>query len=161
MRRTTIAVVAAAAVLGLAACDPVANSTTAKSTAAPVPATTAGAPAAAAPAPAGEAAAPAPAPAAAGDGDKLKDVEITGCVVDAVLHWPSAEVKITNHSSKASNYMVQIEFLDATGTRIAEGLAATNGLAPGQASVQKAQGASEAKGKVSCKVIDVTRYAAP
>lgn len=157
MRRTTIAVIAATAVLGLTACDPVASSTTAKSTAAPVPATTAGAPAAAAPAPAGEA----PAPAAAGDGDKLKDVEITSCVVDAVLHWPSAELKITNHSSKASNYMVQVEFLDATGTRIAEGLAATNGLAPGQASVQKAQGASEAKGKVSCKVIDVTRYAAP
>ncbi|MET9611728.1 hypothetical protein [Kitasatospora indigofera] len=150
MRRTTLAVIAAIAVLGLTACDPAATSPTAKSTAAPVPATTAGDPA-----PAGAA------PAAAGDGDKLKDVEITNCQVDAVLHWPSAELKITNHSSKSSNYMIQIEFIDTAGTRIAQGVAATNGLAAGQSSVQKAQGAAEAKGQVSCRVIDVTRFAAP
>jgi hypothetical protein len=153
MRRTTLAVIAATAVLGLTACDPVASSTTAKSTAAPVPATTEGAPAPAGAAPA--------APAPAGDSDKLKDVEISGCTVDNILNMPSADLKITNHSSKASNYMVQVEFLDTAGTRIAEGIAATNGLAPGQSSVQKAQGTAQVKGKVSCKVIDVTRYAAP
>ncbi|WP_354644336.1 FxLYD domain-containing protein [Kitasatospora camelliae] len=37
---------------------------------------------------------------------------------------------MTNHSGKASNYMVQVEFLEASGTRIGEGIAATNGLAP-------------------------------
>ncbi|MFJ1702484.1 FxLYD domain-containing protein [Kitasatospora sp. NPDC088346] len=146
-RAIILTVAATTAVLGLAACDPAATSTS-TGTAAAVPAATA----------AGDAAA---APVAAGDGEKLKDVEITKCTVDATLKWPSAELKITNHSSKNSNYMVQVEFLDAAGTRIGEGVAATNGLAPGQASVQKAQGATETTGKTSCKVIDVTRYAAP
>ncbi|WP_431676022.1 FxLYD domain-containing protein [Kitasatospora sp. KL5] len=155
MRPITLTVAAACLLAGAVACEPPASPTQ-KSTAAAVPAQpAAGAPSAGAPA--GDAAAPAP----AGDGDKTKDVEITKCSADPVLHWPSAELTITNHSSKASNYMVQVEFLDASGTRIGEGIAATNGLAPNQKSMQKAQGATEAKGQLSCRVIDVTRYAAP
>ncbi|MFE3110652.1 FxLYD domain-containing protein [Kitasatospora indigofera] len=146
MRRIILVTIAAAAILGLTSCDP-ADTTTARSTNAAVPAVTGSAPAAA--------------PAPAGDGDKLKDVEITNCTVDATLHWPSAELKITNHSGKASNYMIQVEFLDQSGMRVAEGLAVTNGLAPGQASIQNAQGTAQAKDKVSCKVVDVTRYASP
>ncbi|PBC80098.1 hypothetical protein BX265_5022 [Streptomyces sp. TLI_235] len=151
MRPVTLALAAACLLTGAVACDPSAAGPTQKSTAAAVPAQ----PAAGAP----SAAAAAPAP--AGDGDKTKDVEITKCSADPTLHWPSAELKITNHSSKASNYMVQVEFLDGSGTRIGEGMAATSGLAPGQASIQKAQGATDAQGKLSCRVIDVTRYAAP
>ncbi|GJF32870.1 hypothetical protein KNE206_55700 [Kitasatospora sp. NE20-6] len=149
MRPVTLAVTAVCLLAGVVACEPVATAPTQKSTAAAVPAGSAPA--------AGDAATPA----TAGDGDKAKDAEITKCEVDGTLHWPSAEVTITNHSSKSSNYIVQVEFLDASGTRVGEGMAATNGLAPGQKSVQKAQGASDIKGKMSCKVIDVTRYAAP
>ncbi|GAA2829399.1 hypothetical protein GCM10010441_62340 [Kitasatospora paracochleata] len=145
--RATVLLAAAAATLTLAACDPAATSPTQNSTAAAVPANT-GAPAAGA------------APAAAGDTDKLKDVEITNCTVDATLHWPSAELKITNHSAKASNYIVHIEFVDASGTRIAEGIGATNNLAPNQGAVVKATGPSEVTGKISCRTADVTRYAA-
>ncbi|MEV7181625.1 FxLYD domain-containing protein [Kitasatospora sp. NPDC093679] len=158
MRPITLALATACLLAGAVACEPPADSSTQKSTAAAVPAQpAAGAPSAAAPPAAGDAAAPAP----AGDGDKAKDVEITKCSVDPTLHWPSAELTITNHSSKASNYMVQVEFLDGAGTRIGEGMAATNGLAPNQKSVQKAQGTSTAAGKTSCRLIEVTRYATP
>lgn len=87
------------------------------------------------------------------------DVKITACEVDSALRWPSAKLTITNRSSKTSNYMVQLEFVDAKGTRISEGIAATNNLAPGQAAKETAQGTAEAEGKISCKVTEVTRYA--
>ncbi|MFJ6618173.1 hypothetical protein ACIQOW_11460 [Kitasatospora sp. NPDC091335] len=145
MRRTTLTVLAAgAAVLGLAACDP-STTTSSKSTAPAVAATEAGA----------------PAPAPAGGGDAAKDAEITKCTINDLLKMPEAEVKITNHSSKSSNYIVQLEFTDASGTRVAEGAAATNNLAPNQAAVQKAPGAAQVTGKVSCRITNVTRYAAP
>lgn len=147
VRRTTTAAGLLLAAVALTACNPPASTTTKSDTkapaAAPVQATT---PAAAAPA--------APAD------DESKDVEIASCQVDNALHWPSADLKITNHSAKSSNYIVNIEFVDAGGTRLAEGLAATNNLAAGQAANVKAQGTSEVKGKVSCKVSKVTRYAA-
>ncbi|MER6396823.1 FxLYD domain-containing protein [Kitasatospora sp. NPDC001603] len=153
MRRTTLTITAASlAVLGLAACDP--SATTSKPTGPAVEATTPGAPGATVPS--------LPAiPTVPGAADATGDVELAGCEVDATLHWPSAQLKVTNHSSKSSNYMIQVEFVDAAGTRIGEGVAATNNLAAGQAATLKAQGATDAKGKVSCKVTNVTRYAAP
>ncbi|MFJ5070265.1 FxLYD domain-containing protein [Kitasatospora sp. NPDC088556] len=148
MRRTALTIAAASAtILGLAACDPNATSTsTSKDTA---------------PAAAGSPAATQAAPAAAGGGEAAKDVEITKCSINDLLKMPEAEVKITNHSSKSSNYIVQIEFTDASGTRVAESAAATNNLAPNQSAVQKAPGSAQVNGKVSCKVTNVTRYAAP
>lgn len=144
----TAAAIAAAA--ALTACEPVKSTTTSTATdAKAVPAQT------------GSASAAAQAPAPAGGDDKLKDVEIAACNVDDTLHWPSADVTITNHTSKSSNYLVNVEFVDASGTRIGEGVAATSNLAAGQAAKTKAQGAVDAKGqKVSCKVTSVTRYAA-
>ncbi|MFF4378030.1 hypothetical protein [Kitasatospora sp. NPDC001547] len=160
MRRTALTLLAAGAtVLGLAACDP-STSTSSGSTAPAVAATTAGAPAAPAAGDTAPAAAP-PAAAPAGGGDAAKDAEITKCTVNDLLKMPEAEVRITNHSSKSSNYIVQLEFTDASGTRIAEGAAATNNLAPSQAAVQKAPGAAQVSGKVNCRITGVTRYAAP
>jgi hypothetical protein len=156
MRRTAITITAASlAVLGLAACDP--STTTSKSTGPAVEATTAGAPAA----PGATAPTLPGIPTVPGSADATGDVELAGCEVDATLHWPSAQLKVTNHSSKSSNYMIQVEFVDAAGTRIGEGVAATNNLAAGQAATLKAQGATDTKGKISCKVTNVTRYAAP
>ncbi|MFJ8042595.1 FxLYD domain-containing protein [Kitasatospora sp. NPDC096147] len=162
MRTLPVALVGAGLLLGLTACVlPASTTARTPNTAAPVPAVTGGQQPAAS-GPAGSSPAAAPAPAKAGDGDKLKDAEITGCKVDSVLGWPSADVKVTNHSSKASNYIVNVEFVDESNTRVAEGIAATNNLAPNQAAQLKAQGASETKGKkISCRVSDVTRYASP
>ncbi|MFB9367428.1 FxLYD domain-containing protein [Kitasatospora albolonga] len=155
MRTLSSGLVGVGLLLGLTGCIvPAVPTSKASNTAAPVPAVTDGQqPASSAPA----------APAApAGGSDKLKDAEITGCKVDGVLGWPSADVKVTNHSSKTSNYIVSIEFVDESGTRVGEGIAATNNLAPNQAAALKAQGTSDSKGKkLSCKVTNVTRYASP
>ncbi|GAA3036637.1 hypothetical protein [Kitasatospora sp. NPDC006786] len=163
MRRTALTLLAAGAtVLGLAACDPSLSTSSSRSTAPVVAATTGSVPAPAAPAASDTAPAAAP-PAAApvGGGDAAKDAEITKCTINDVLKMPEAEVRITNHSGKSSNYIVQLEFTDTSGTRVAEGAAATSNLAPNQAAVQKAPGTAQVSGKVSCRITNVTRYAAP
>jgi hypothetical protein len=86
------------------------------------------------------------------------DVKINLCEVNTTARWADPEITITNHSSKTSNYAVQVEFVDAKGTRLDEGLAATSNLKPGQASKVTAQGTAQISGKVTCRVTDVTRY---
>ncbi|MFF8609616.1 FxLYD domain-containing protein [Streptomyces sp. NPDC015346] len=87
------------------------------------------------------------------------DVRITACEVDSATNWPSAELTITNRSSKASNYVVQVEFVDASNTRLSEATAATNNVAPGQQSEVTAQGLDQITSKITCRITDVTRYA--
>ncbi|MFI0990801.1 hypothetical protein [Streptomyces exfoliatus] len=87
------------------------------------------------------------------------DVEITACVVDPATKWPSADLLITNRSSKASNYIVNVEFVDASNKRLSEALAASNGVAPDQQSSVKAQGTDQIATKITCRITDVTRYA--
>ncbi len=89
------------------------------------------------------------------------DVEITKCSVLEGVRWPTAEVRITNHSSKNSNYWVDVEFVDAKGERVSEGAAVANNLAPDQVANETATGTREASGKVTCRITDVTRYASP
>lgn len=101
--------------------------------------------------------APAKKPPAEPKGD-AGDVTITGCSVNGVTTWPAADVEIVNGSGEKSNYIVSIEFLDRSGTRLGEGMAAANNVAVGQKVKAKAQGLAETSGKVTCKVSDVTRY---
>ena len=87
------------------------------------------------------------------------DVEIVGCTTND-LDWPEAQVKITNNSSKASNYMVEIVFESADGsTQIDTSMVVVNSLEPGQSATEDASALSEASGNFVCKVSDVTRYA--
>ncbi|WP_329592161.1 FxLYD domain-containing protein [Streptomyces sp. NBC_01362] len=86
------------------------------------------------------------------------DVKITSCKVNGSTTWPAAEVEIVNHSDEKANYIVSVEFVNAKGDRLGEGMAATNNLAPGQRSTQTAQGLDATSGKVECKVTDVSRY---
>lgn len=87
------------------------------------------------------------------------DVKISACEVNDVTKWPAAKLEITNRSTKTSNYIVQVEFLDKDGTRLGEGTAATNNLARYQLAKETAQGLAQVDGKVTCKVTKVTRYA--
>jgi hypothetical protein len=90
------------------------------------------------------------------------DVRIVGCFVDNILNLPSASVLITNHSGKSSNYMVRVEFLDSSGTRVAEGIAAKNNLDAGKYSAQIAHGGLKTvTAPITCRVLDVTRHVAP
>ncbi|MFF7183560.1 hypothetical protein [Streptomyces sp. NPDC008121] len=87
------------------------------------------------------------------------DVQITACQVDFLTKWPSATLLITNRSSKASDYVVEIEFVDASNKRLAEAGAGSNGLAPGQRLTVTAHGLTQVLTKITCRVIEVTRYA--
>ena len=87
------------------------------------------------------------------------DVEIVGCTSNE-FGWPEAKVKITNNSSKASNYLVDIAFESKDGTvQIDTSMVAVNNLEPGQTSTEDASSLEEASGAFVCKVTDVTRYA--
>ncbi|WP_157839154.1 FxLYD domain-containing protein [Streptomyces flavidovirens] len=91
--------------------------------------------------------------------DPKGDAKVTGCVVEPVTTWPSADVTITNRSARSSNYIVAVEFVDGSGARVGEGMAAANSVAPGQKVKAKAQALSDTTGKITCKVLKVTRYA--
>ncbi|GAA2111176.1 hypothetical protein GCM10009759_53050 [Kitasatospora saccharophila] len=89
------------------------------------------------------------------------DVELTSCQVDDELSWPSATVRITNHTATTSNYVVQIAFDDGAGRQVTEGVAAASSLPPGQDALEHAQGTADPHGPVSCRIADIARYASP
>jgi len=89
------------------------------------------------------------------------DVAVTSCVPDSV-GYAAAKVVVTNTSSKASNYAVTVTFETAGGaTQVGTGLATVDGLLPGQKSVpQDVSSLQTAPAGYTCRVTDVTRYAA-
>jgi hypothetical protein len=119
------------------------------------------APAAAPAAPPAQAPA-APKAAAPASSPGFADVAITSCAADE-FGYAEAGVRITNGSSKASNYMVTVTFNSNDGTsQVGTGLVAVNSLQPGQHSDEKANALKQADGAFTCSVNpkDVTRYAA-
>lgn len=91
--------------------------------------------------------------------DARADVRLTKCAVEPSTGWPTAELRITNHSSETSDYLVAVEFVGADGVRIDEGFATTNNLASDRMANASASGLREASGKVVCRITDVTRHA--
>lgn len=96
---------------------------------------------------------------AAGQEQFKADVKITSCGLAAFTKWPSAEVTITNHGDRSAGYQVRVAFTDATGARIAQGVATTAGLAADASVSESAQGTVAAAGEIACKVIEVGRTA--
>ncbi len=90
-----------------------------------------------------------------------EDVAITACAADPTTGFADAKVTVTNHSSKTSNYAITIAFESQDGTtQIGTGLVAVSNLASGQQSPQDASSLVTATGPFTCKVADITRYAA-
>ncbi|MGW7433274.1 FxLYD domain-containing protein [Streptomyces sp. NPDC054861] len=87
------------------------------------------------------------------------DVRITACEVDPATKWPSATLLITNRSSKASNYAVEVEFVDASNKRLGEALTGSSGLAAGQQATVTASSLTPVSVKITCRITDVTRFA--
>lgn len=84
------------------------------------------------------------------------DVEITQCAEGQF--GPTVKLRITNHSSKRSNYMVSLNIENASGTKVGEGFASSNNVEPGQVAEEEA--AATASGDVAkCVLKDVDRYA--
>lgn len=86
------------------------------------------------------------------------DVKLSACEIDSLTRWPSVVVTITNGTAEPMSYIVSVEFVDRSGTRVAEGVASTSALAPGRTSKQKAQGVGEVPTGTKCRVSDVSRF---
>ncbi|MEU4093022.1 FxLYD domain-containing protein [Streptomyces sp. NPDC026673] len=98
----------------------------------------------------------------AGDSDGKPapdDADVTSCGLGDFTKWPSAEVKVTNHSSEESDYQVRIDFVDASGNRIAQAVATTTGLAAGDSTQASAQGSEPVADDIKCKITEVLRKA--
>uniref|UniRef100_A0AAU2K1K6 FxLYD domain-containing protein n=1 Tax=Streptomyces sp. NBC_00049 TaxID=2903617 RepID=A0AAU2K1K6_9ACTN len=87
------------------------------------------------------------------------DVKITACEVSSTTNWASAELLIDNRSSKSSDYVVQVEFVNAAGKRLGDAFASADRLAAGQSAAVTAQGLDQITQKVTCRIVKVTRFA--
>ena len=86
------------------------------------------------------------------------DAELTACGTAEHLGYPRATVRVTNHSTKRSNYMVSVKFVDSTNTIVGTGMALMSDVDPGQAATDTAA-AVGAKGQATCQITGVERYA--
>lgn len=75
--------------------------------------------------------------------------------------WMEAFGTINNTSSKASNYFIEVRFLDDSGVQLTTGLAAVNQVAPGSTANWQAFSFKESPGDghFRCEVADVKRTA--
>lgn len=86
------------------------------------------------------------------------DVAVTSCTADQ-FGYPKAGLRITNHSSGRSDYIISVNFLDGSGTKVAEGAALSSNIDPGQSAIESAGGLTSVKGALTCKVTNVNRFA--
>jgi hypothetical protein len=93
------------------------------------------------------------------------DVALTKCALaDNQFEGPEATVSVTNHSSKPSNYIVDVAFDSVDGkTQLDTGTALVNTLQPGQTATDTAASLKSdlrtSSPKFTCKVSKVTRFA--
>ena len=92
-------------------------------------------------------------------GSAAKDVSIVSCTTHSTSGARTAKVKIVNHSSKTSNYIVTIAFDSADGKIHYHSSLAASNLAPGEGTEQDAALLKSVSGKFTCKVSAVTRHA--
>jgi hypothetical protein len=86
------------------------------------------------------------------------DVQLTDCLPTDAGHMAST-VTITNHSSKRSNYVVDIVFESPGGSRqLATRSVFVNDLEPGQATRQQASTLTAPPERFDCRVSEVQRF---
>lgn len=88
------------------------------------------------------------------DADRVKqDVEITSCELGERGIGVSATLEITNSASVPKAYHGTLNFLDASGATLAEGLFHSGTLEPGQSSTEEVPGQSyDYQGEISCEL---------
>jgi hypothetical protein len=85
------------------------------------------------------------------------DVELTDCVPTSAGHMAST-VRVTNRSSKRSNYVVDVVFESADGSRqLAARTVMVNDLEPGQSTQQEAGTFAPAPASFDCRLSQVQR----
>lgn len=81
------------------------------------------------------------------------------CTTEAGL-GPVARGSLTNHSSELSGYLISVGFLDAAGTRVAEGTTAVNNVQPDQTANWEAPAFAPDVQFATCEVVSIERLAA-
>jgi hypothetical protein len=79
------------------------------------------------------------------------------CTVEE-FEGPKATGTLTNDSSEPSRYTITVSFLDATGTRVAEGMTSVDNVQPDETRTWEVF-ANEDRGGNSCRVMSVQRQA--
>lgn len=99
-------------------------------------------------------------PAACSSGSKgaSNDVKITACAAGGK---PDASGSVTNHTKKASTYVIRVRFDDADGNRVSTGVASLRRVDAGATEQWHVAGVIGAKGKIDCKIAGVTRTVSP
>jgi hypothetical protein len=94
-----------------------------------------------------------------GDNPPAADVTVSKCEADEFMM--TANLAITNNSSKRSDYFIEVAFLDANGTHIGDGLASASNVEPGQSAAEDAGDFAPDgfSGAITCKLTDVNRTA--
>lgn len=69
------------------------------------------------------------------------------------------KVRITNHSSKRSNYMVSLNLESSDGTKVGEGTGISNNVEPGQVAEEEVLASASGGDVAKCVLKDVERYA--
>jgi|GEM_PF-5433888 len=94
-----------------------------------------------------------------GESSEVDDVTITSCGADE-LGQMEAVLRITNNSSKPSNYMINVAFESPGGSeQLDTGFAIVDTLQPGQSTNETAMTFTDAPANFTCRVISVDRYA--
>lgn len=85
------------------------------------------------------------------------DVVLTSCANGQ--YGPTVKVTITNHTSKRSNYMVEVSLLDSSGNKVGDGIASSSNVESDQIAYEDVFATSNGD-FTKCQIVSVTRYAA-
>jgi hypothetical protein len=86
------------------------------------------------------------------------DVQLADCLPTGAGHMAST-VRVTNHSSKRSNYVVDVVFESADGSRqLAARTVLVNDLEPGQTTQREAATLTSAPTSFDCRLSQVQRF---
>lgn len=97
-----------------------------------------------------------------GQTDEVDDVKITACAKDDTLGVAKATIEVTNNSSKASSYAIELAFETKDGaTQIGTGSSFINSLNAGQKKTEEVTSFEEpGDQEFNCRVVSVERLAA-
>jgi len=94
-----------------------------------------------------------------GESSEVDDVTISSCGADD-LGQLEAILRITNNSSKPSNYLIDVAFESPDGSEQFDvGMAIVNTLQPGQSTTETAFSFTDAPADFTCRVTSVERFA--
>lgn len=92
-----------------------------------------------------------------GDANEVKDVTISECTKDDA-GFVTAKLKVTNNSSKASDYVIEVTFNSKDGaTQVGTGNAFIQNLAPGQSKDEEANSLETTDTEFVCEITKVDR----